>query len=100
MERYRKLVRDNIPQILDQRGIPYKKEIAEGVEYKEELIKKLLEETYEFLETPTTEELADVMEVILSLAKLPEYQDLEKVRERKRNERGGFDERIILEGEK
>lgn len=100
MEKYEKLVRDNIPQILDEKGIPYEQKIAEDVEYKLELVKKLSEEISEFLETPNTEELADVLEVILALKQLPEYQDLEEVREKKREEKGGFDKRIILRGEK
>lgn len=100
MEKYEKLVRDNIPQILDEKGIPYEQKIAEDAEYKVELVKKLSEEIREFSETPTTEELADVLEVVLALTQLPEYQDLEKVRMKKREEKGGFDKRIILKGEK
>lgn len=100
MEKYNKLVRDKIPEILDQKNIPYEKRIASSVEYKKELIKKLLEEAKEFTNTPTVEELADVIEVVESLKKLQEYTQVEDVRLDKKEERGGFDNRIILTGEK
>lgn len=100
MESYHKLVRDKIPEILDKKGVPYEKRIAAPEEYKSELIKKLTEEANEFAEAGDPEELADVLEVIEALRKLPEYQDVEGLRLKKRDERGGFDEKIILKGEK
>ena len=69
-------------------------------EYKEELIKKLIEESSEFAEAKTEEELADVLEVVLALKNLPEYSNVDEVRKKKVEERGAFDERIILKGEK
>lgn len=100
MESYNKLVRDKIPKILDGKNVPYEKRIASSEEYRSELIKKLQEEAAEFSEAGAPEELADVLEVIEALRKLPEYADVEKIRQQKRDERGGFDERIILKGEK
>jgi predicted house-cleaning noncanonical NTP pyrophosphatase (MazG superfamily) len=50
MAQYNKLVRDKIPAILDQKGIPYEKRIASKEEYRIELIKKLVEEVGEFSE--------------------------------------------------
>ncbi len=101
MERYEKLVRDNMPDILDQKGVPYERIDASPERYKEELIKKLLEEVTEFLKSGgDIEELADTVEVIEALKQIPEYQDVESVRLKKREERGGFDKRIILKGEK
>ncbi len=97
---YNKLVRDKIPEILDKKGISYEKRIASTEEYKTELIKKLGEEIVEFSEVGDPEELADVIEVIESLKKLSEYKDVEVIRLQKREEKGGFDERIILKGEK
>lgn len=100
MESYNKLVRDKIPEILDGKGISYEKRIATPEEYKEELIKKLTEEVSEFAEAGDLEELADVLEVVEALRKLPEYENIETLRVQKRNERGGFDGKIILKGEK
>jgi len=100
MEQYNKLVRDRIPEILDAKGVVYEKRIASDQEYKEELLKKINEEVQEFLEAGNIEELVDVLEVVEALKKLPEYSDVDKIRQIKREEKGGFDDRIILKGEK
>ncbi len=100
MKIYNKLVRDKIPEILERKGVSYEKRIASPEEYKEELVKKLVEEVGEFTEAGDPEELADVLEVIEALRKLPEYDKIENLRLQKREERGGFDEKIILRGEK
>jgi|SRR3989344_7223320 len=100
MGKYNKLVRDKIPKILDEKGISYEKRIASPEEYRAELIKKLAEEIGEFGEAGDPEELADVIEVIEALKQLPEYQNIEKLRLKKREERGGFDQKIVLKGEK
>lgn len=100
MESYNKLVRDKIPEILDEKGISYEKRIASPEEYKAELVKKLGEEIQEFLEAGDVEELADVVEVIEALRQLPEYFEVEAIRQKKREERGGFDQKIILKGQK
>jgi predicted house-cleaning noncanonical NTP pyrophosphatase (MazG superfamily) len=100
MERFTKLVRDKIPGIMDQQGKNYEIHTASSEEYKAALIAKLGEETAEFAEAGAIEELADVLEVIESLRALPEYAEVEQVRMKKSDERGGFKERIILQGEK
>ena len=100
METYNKLVRDKIPEILDEKGISYEKRIASHEEYKVELIKKLGEEVQEFSQAGDLEELADVIEVVEALKKLPEYADVEMVRQKKRKNRGGFEGKIILKGQK
>lgn len=100
MGSYNKLVRDRIPEILDEKGVSYEKRIASPEEYKAELIKKLGEEAQEFLEAGDPEELADVVEVIEALKQLPEYSEVEAIRQKKKKERGGFDEKIILKGQK
>lgn len=100
MAQYNKLVRDKIPEILDAKGVVYEKRIATQEEYKIELIKKLREELEEFEVAGDVEELADIVEVIEALKLLPEYNDVEKARKKKKEERGGFEGRIILKGEK
>lgn len=99
-ESYNKLVRDKIPEFLDSKGINYEKRIANPEEYKEELIKKLGEEIKEFIEAKNEEELADILEVIEALKKLPEFANVESVKNKKLEERGGFEKGIILKGEK
>ncbi len=100
MTSYNKLVRDGIPEMLDKKNVAYEKRIANHEEYKVELIKKLDEESMEFAEAGEVEELTDVLEVIVSLRTLPEYEHVEVLQEAKRLERGGFEGRIILKGEK
>lgn len=100
MAEYNKLVRDKIPEILDTKGVVYEKRIATQEEYKVELIKKLREELEEFEVVGDTEELSDLMEVVEALKLLPEYSDAEEVRIKKKEERGGFEERVIIKGEK
>ena len=90
MAKYNKLVRDRIPEILDKQGISYEKRIATLKEYKTELIKKLKEEVREFSEAGNPEELADVIEVVEALKKLPYYKNVEKLRIKKSKERGAF----------
>ncbi len=95
---YNKLVRDKIPEILDAKGISYEKRSASMEEYKIELVKKLDEEVKEFSEAYDPEELADVLEVLEALKQLPEYANVEEIRLKKKEERGGFEKKIILKG--
>lgn len=100
---FNKLVRDKIPEILKARGIEPKTKILKNGEYLDELKKKLQEEVNEFFEAKTDEEfileLADVLEVIeyLSLAKNTKWKELMDRKEKKKKERGGFDNKIFLE---
>ena len=54
----------------------------------------------EFLKDNSPEELADVIEVIEALKKMTDYENVEEIRRKKLEERGGFDQKIILKGEK
>jgi predicted house-cleaning noncanonical NTP pyrophosphatase (MazG superfamily) len=46
------------------------------------------------------EELADIIEVVEALKKLPEFVNVEEIRIKKLKERGGFEKKIIIKGEK
>lgn len=100
MESYNKLVRDKIPERLDGKGIPYEQRTASEEEYRGELIRKLQEEVGEFSAEGSVEELADILEVIDALKTLPEYAGVLEIQKQKREERGGFEKRLILKGEK
>ena len=66
---YNKLVRDNIPDILEEKGKEYVGHTAsDKEEFFTKLKEKLQEEVDEFLETPSIEELADIQEVLDALA--------------------------------
>lgn len=96
---HNKLVRDFIPQIIDQDG---KKAHVRTLDEKEMIIclkNKLIEEVNEYLENESVEELADVLEVIYALCqnKKISIEELERTRKRKKIARGSFDERVFLE---
>ncbi len=100
MEPYRKLVRDRIPEILTGKGVPFTVTTVTGDAYRLALIEKLQEELQEFLEAYAVEELADLIEVIEALKALPAYQAVEAIRSEKRSERGGFENGLVVTGEK
>ena len=97
-KRYNKLVRDKIPEIIKADGRDCDTLIVAGEEKYKLLEAKLQEEVNEFLEDKNLEELADVMEVLFGLAGALGYSEEELIgaREKKREERGGFKEGIVL----
>lgn len=64
-----KLVRDNIPKIIEKTGRRCNVRVLDEAEYFLELRKKLSEEVGKFLTESHLEELADIVEVICALAK-------------------------------
>jgi len=96
---FNKLVRDKIPDIISDKGEKVITHIADDEEYEDALRAKLHEEVKEFLENISVEEAADVLEVLHAICKLKgvDLNNLEEVRYKKAEERGGFNERIILE---
>lgn len=97
--KYDKLVRDNIPYIIRAKGESAKTHIADGEEYAQKLLEKLKEEAGEFSKEGSMEELVDILEVIDAIKELKGFSDKEilLVKEQKRQKRGGFNKRIILE---
>lgn len=95
---YDKLVRDKIPEIIEKSGKQCKTEILSDEKYLEMIDKKLNEELAEYHEDQNIEELADLLEVIYAATKARGYsiEDLEKVRVKKVEKRGGFDKKILL----
>lgn len=100
---YNKLVRDKIPEIIKKDGeVPFTR-ILDGEEYKEELKKKLQEEVEELVLAKTNEELikeiSDVLEVLEYMEKSfgLDKQEILKVKEERKQKRGGFDKKIFLE---
>jgi predicted house-cleaning noncanonical NTP pyrophosphatase (MazG superfamily) len=97
-ERHDKLVRDRIPEIVTASGARPETRIADPVEYRALLRAKLVEEVYEFLEDENPAELVDILEVVRALAidLDTDSDELERLRDKKAVERGGFSERIVL----
>lgn len=95
---YDKLVRDRMAEIIESHGDVAITYTADMAEYKERLRAKLVEEVSEYLESGETEELADILEVIHSLTALQgtHREQLQLIQTKKRDERGGFEKRIVL----
>tara|TARA_R100000734_G_C3293751_1_gene85189 strand:- start:209 stop:526 length:318 start_codon:yes stop_codon:yes gene_type:complete len=96
---YNKLVRDKIPEIIKESGSHCAYHRATGAELEEALLNKLIEEVNEFVQDPCLEEMADIQEVLWSIQeffKLSEY-DLMATINTKSNERGSFEQGIVLE---
>ena len=71
---FNKLVRDNIPEIIEKNGDIAITRVLEDDEYKVELYKKLQEECLEVVNSKSSDELlqelGDVIEVINSIANI------------------------------
>ena len=99
MKNYNKLVRDRIPEIIEKAGKnPVTRELTEE-ETEKYLLEKLEEEVAEFKENKDFEELADILEVIEAIVALrgEHMETLEGIKADKKQERGGFRKRILLE---
>ena len=103
MIKYNKLVRDNIPSIIEGENKTYKTRILGDVEYELELRRKLIEEATELFNAKTIEEkiyeLADIYELIeyvLMVNKIDKRKvDISRIR--KNMKKGSFDEKVFLE---
>ena len=95
---YNKLVRDKIPEIIRSCGKTCSIATLSEDDYLRMLDQKLNEELAEYQESKSLEELADLMEVIaaVTLARGYSWEELMQVRDKKRAERGGFEEKILL----
>ncbi|MBR6649851.1 MAG: nucleoside triphosphate pyrophosphohydrolase [Clostridia bacterium] len=98
MKIYNKLVRDRIPEIIKNNGQACVTEILSTEEYITALDEKLREEMEEYQCDKSIDELADLLEVVYSVAKARGWSidELEEVRKTKAEKRGGFEKRIFL----
>lgn len=99
---YNKLVRDNIPNIIESNGETPITRILSDEEYKVELERKLNEEYHEVLNASgkdRLEELADMLEIIKHLAKIEgsTLDEIIEIAKEKSSKRGSFEEKIFLE---
>lgn len=93
-----KLVRDNIPAIIQNSGRKPITRVLSDEEYVEQLEKKLQEEVVEYITDKNGEELADILEVVYALGKDLGLSpsDLEVLRQEKATKNGAFENRTFL----
>lgn len=100
---YNKLVRDNIPAIIEKSGKKPNYHVLSQDEFKDALKAKLVEEVNEFLKAETEdamiEEVADIHEVLSAIKETFRlshigvyYYAIDK-----REDKGGFNKRYLLE---
>ena len=96
---YQKLVRDRIPEVITNAGKPFATRKASEQELMDYAMKKLQEEVQEFIEDPSAQEAADIMEIFHFICDRLKIRDSEVMAETtaKRVSRGGFDKGLILE---
>lgn len=95
---HNKLVRDKIPEIIEADGRSCEIEILSDDEYIKMIDAKLDEELAEYHKDKNLEELADLVEVIhaATIARGYSVEELEALRAKKAEKRGGFAKRILL----
>ena len=100
---YHKLIRDKIPEIIEKAGKKYSVRTLSSEELKKASLLKIKEE-YEELEKAQTpqeqkEELADLLEIIETFIHAHQFskEEIEQIKENKKQKRGGFELGIFLE---
>lgn len=96
---HNKLVRDKIPEIIEAAGKTCTTHTLNDEEYIKALETKLNEEVAEYQEDKNLEEMADVLEVLQAICVARGYtlEQLEEMRAKKAEERGGFEKKVFLE---
>ncbi len=100
--KYDKLVRDNIPELIEKNGAKVNQKILNEKNYLIELKKKLIEEVAEMVDAKKKEdilnELSDVQEIVdnLLMALGCNAKDLKKIQIQKNKKNGSFKKRIYI----
>ena len=98
MKIYDKLVRDNIPAIMDRDCVKYDIKVVDDNTCLGYLYKKLGEECDELLSDKNIDEVCDCLEVLFAIGLKYGFSEEEVLKKRldKKNSRGGFEKNIIL----
>jgi len=102
IEKYNKLIRDRILEIIEANGEKPYFRILHKKEYVKEIKKKILEETKELIKAKSKKEIVneivdiqELIDVLISKLDLTKLQ-IQKQQEIKRKKRGGFKKRLFL----
>jgi len=98
---HNKLIRDKIPEYIESKGGSYKTKTLNVAEFKTLIRKKMVEEARELVSAKRNElvnEMADVLQLLISIAKFEKipFSEIEKARKNKEKERGAFKKKIFL----
>ena len=98
MTKFNKAIRDKIPEIIQKDGHTCNIQTLSDEKFLVEIEKKLSEEVAEYQNDKNPEELADILEVIYAIAQLKgiSKKELEKIRIKKLQDRGGFEKNLFL----
>ncbi len=95
-----KLVRDNIPDIVEKSGLwCLCRKVKSIDEHMTWLREKIIEESGEFIDDPSYEEAADMLEVVRAFCAIQDlnFDIVVKTADEKRSDSGSFIKGIILE---
>ena len=97
--KYNKLIRDKIPEIINNNGKNFVTHIASDTEYWKSLKEKLKEEVMEFEKDSSEEEFVDILEVLEAIKDFKNFSqnNIEYIKEMKAEERGKFKKKLILD---
>ena len=95
---HNKAIRDKIPEIIAESGNTCNVKKLSDSEFLVFLEKKLEEETKEYQQSKSVEELADILEVIYRISQLngTSAERLEEIRQEKIQKRGAFEKNLFL----
>ena len=98
MTKFNKAIRDKIPEIIQKDGHTCNIQTLSDEKFIIEIEKKLSEEVTEYQNDKNPEELADILEVIYRISQLKgiSKEELEKIRIKKLQDRGGFEKNLFL----
>ena len=98
MTKFNKAIRDKIPEIIQKDGHTCNIQTLSDEKFLVEIEKKLSEEVAEYQNDKNPEELTDILEVIYRIAQLKgiSKEELEKIRIKKLQDRGGFEKNLFL----
>lgn len=94
-----KLVRDRIPEIIENEGFNVSYKHLDDDDYLIEIGNKLREKTEELIVTNSVENMADIYELVMAYGNFFGYsrKDIQTMAESKNTKKGSFQQRTYLE---
>jgi len=104
MKKYYKLIRDRIPEIIEADNEKPVVRVLDNVEFKKELLKKLIEEAQEASEAggdkkELQKEIGDILEIMEYVVQVfgLDKKQIYATKQKRKDSRGGFDKKLFLE---